>query len=381
MYPPLAGKPPFATDEPDSFYESSPVPQPRVRKQPPHLNKRSSAYDVYDNYLGDNATNRQSGVGALGMGLLNMNDDDDDDVDDDTQSKPQPQSPTTPPSSKHAALAAATSAAKSPRSPPPQYIAQPRPGYVAPIAALNLARPEAAAFPPRNLPPAAGEDPFELKNPFEGPLSSPRTPYQPMPSPSPSMTEPLPLQPPITPITPVFARPAQPSITFSDSAVPRPRKPIMRSDTEGTLLPNRGEKGDDFWRRFSMVAKVENHDGGQKQSSWLRKTQDGSTRLSRWVWVVGVFFLICIGGGIGLGWYFSHNSPSHQQPTAIGGSANEIPGTSQTTPSATGPGGSSVLHVQPTFTVARRASEPSGIPASHHLVGAVRKHKKRMQLH
>jgi hypothetical protein len=60
------------------------------------------------------------------------------------------------------------------------------------------------------------------------------------------------LNAPITPITPVFARPAKPSapnIKFANS------KTIIRGDAEETLLPKRGEKGDDFWRRFSMVAK------------------------------------------------------------------------------------------------------------------------------
>ena len=214
--------------------------------------------------------NRQSGVGALGMGLLNMDDDDDDD-DGVHNVRRMPQSPARAnTTSKHTALAAATSAANSPRSPPPQYIAAPRPGYVAPIAALNLARPEAAAFPnvPKSLPPAlrvgANPDatPFEPKDPFGNPLPSPHSPYHPMPSPSPSITKPHPLQPPMTPITPVFARPSQPGISFSNTAVPRPPKPIMRGDTEGTLLPSRGEKGDDFWRRFSMVVKVEK---GQKE--------------------------------------------------------------------------------------------------------------------
>ena len=32
----------------------------------------------------------------------------------------------------------------------------------------------------------------------------------------------------------------------------------MRGEKEETLLPKRGENGDQFWRRFSMVAKVEN---------------------------------------------------------------------------------------------------------------------------
>lgn len=31
----------------------------------------------------------------------------------------------------------------------------------------------------------------------------------------------------------------------------------MRSNSEERLLPRRGEKGDDFWRRFSMIAKEE----------------------------------------------------------------------------------------------------------------------------
>jgi hypothetical protein len=31
----------------------------------------------------------------------------------------------------------------------------------------------------------------------------------------------------------------------------------MRSESEDHLIPRRGDKGDDFWRRFSMVAKEE----------------------------------------------------------------------------------------------------------------------------
>jgi hypothetical protein len=341
------------------------------------------------------------------MGLLNMNDDDDDDDDDDTHRKPQPTTPT----SKHAALAVATSAASSPRTPPPQYIAAPKPGYAAPIAALNLARPEAAVQrkqPPPSL--RVGQNPFEPSSPFDNALPSPRPSYHPMPSPSPSMTEPHPLQPPITPITPVFARPAQPSITFSDTAVPRPRKPIMRSDTEGTLLPSRGEKGDDFWRRFSMVVKVENK-GGQKERSVYslssfpfltflisqflveensrrffpplslglghrrlppyRKSPSFSANLYE------LIHLQCIGVAIGLGYYLSHNSPSHQQPTVFGGSANESAGSSSQS-AATGTAGSTSLLVQPTFTVARRDPEPSGTPPTW--TKPMHKHKKRMHM-
>ena len=32
----------------------------------------------------------------------------------------------------------------------------------------------------------------------------------------------------------------------------------------------------------------------------------------------------CIAGGIGIGWYIAHNSTSHDAPTAIGGSADQI---------------------------------------------------------
>lgn len=45
----LTGKPPFATDEPDSFYESAPPnPQRRLRQPPPpDPNQRTSAYNLY----------------------------------------------------------------------------------------------------------------------------------------------------------------------------------------------------------------------------------------------------------------------------------------------------------------------------------------------
>ncbi|KAG6899789.1 hypothetical protein C0993_006913 [Termitomyces sp. T159_Od127] len=250
---PLAGRPPYATDEPDSFYESGPAPHRRLRQPaPPNPNDRSSAYDVcvpvanvfdpvllspsYNNYLSDDhAGNRQSGVNALGLGLMNMADDD-----DDGDAPP-------PPPSKHAALAAAIAAPSKRPSPPPQHIVAPRPGYAAPIAALNLARPEPAA--------SKGPSPVNFK------IGSPPNPFaDPHPvSTSPPMVsnEPHPLQPPVTPITPVFARP-KPNVTFSETAIPRPPKPIVRGNTEDTLLPSRGEKGDDFWRRFSMVVKEEN---------------------------------------------------------------------------------------------------------------------------
>jgi len=45
--PPLAGRPPFATDEPDSSFEQA-QPQRRLRKETAvDPNARTSAYDVY----------------------------------------------------------------------------------------------------------------------------------------------------------------------------------------------------------------------------------------------------------------------------------------------------------------------------------------------
>ncbi|KAK0188131.1 hypothetical protein F5146DRAFT_1141581 [Armillaria mellea] len=353
---PLAGRPPYATDEPDSFYET-PQPQRRMRQpQPANPNNRSSAYDVYDSYLDKK---RHSGTGALGMGFLNGSMDDDDDDDDEDYRRPAPAAESRqagPLPSKHAALAAATASngnRKGSLSPPPQYIASPRPGYVAPIATLNsLSRPEPAAAPAParqhqplqinvnpNLP--QGQNPFVLPHNAISSSSVPSTPH--------------PLQPPMTPITPVFVRPAKGvDIKFRDE------KPIMRGNSEGVTLPKRGERGDDFWRRFSVIAKDENR---KSSSSWLKKTQNGSTRLSRWVWIVGMLLAICAAAAIGLGIWISHNSASHQQPVVIGGSADNAATESvtDTDTSAVGKGTASVatsLHVSPTNTVARRFVEP-----------------------
>jgi hypothetical protein len=120
------------------------------------------------------------------------------------------------------------------------------------------------------------------------------------------------------------------------------------------LVPRRGQKGDDFWRRFSIVAKDE-----KKTSSWLIKTQSGSSKLSRWVWFVGMMFLVLIAAGIGIGWYVSHKSPSNTAPKAIGGSANETMSPTSTHASVA-VSSSSSLHVSPTNTVARRnQAEPT----------------------
>ncbi|KAL0960990.1 hypothetical protein HGRIS_005985 [Hohenbuehelia grisea] len=393
----MAPMPPYATDIPDSEYDNPNQKTRRTRlPKPENPNSRSSAYDVYDNYLtapdANGTANRNSGVGALGLGLMNGDISDSDDEDDDKTTSRKP------PASKHAALAAATGApsstpaAKS-HSPPP--IAAPRPGYAAPIATLNLARPEPAASPQGRRSADTG-NPFEPasqpstpRNPFADP-STPTGPSFPVPnrdappalripvgppgaraSPASSVpSSPHPLQPPMSPIVPVFARPAQTPAAQRDVKF----SPVIRGDDDGTLLAKRGDRGDQFWRRFSMIAKEENQKTvNEKQSLWLRKSQSGSQRLARWVWIVGVILILCIAGGIGLGWYASHNAPDHQQPTAIGGSANRggfSSSSSVPVVGSKGPGPSikTSLHVSPTHTVARREvleARATGLPFSH----------------
>lgn len=291
--PPLAGRPPFATDEPDSMYDQrQPEQTRRLRQQPPaNPNARTSAYNVYDQYIDEKKDNP---------------------FDDSKQVYPQP-----------------------------IPLAAPQPGYAAPVAALNLSRPAPTATLDGRMPASPEMSEFGQS------ASMPSTPH--------------PLQPPMVPIAPVFARPS----TATSRDVQFASKPIMRGDTEDTVLPRRGQQGDDFWRRFSMVAK-DDMTAGKKGSGWLRKTQSGTTRMSRWVWIVGMTLLIIIAGAIGLGWYVSHNSTSHNAPTAIGGSANEKALTTTDVSSAATVAGavatSTVLHVSPTRTVARRDDEPIPTP-------------------
>jgi hypothetical protein len=96
----------------------------------------------------------------------------------------------------------------------------------------------------------------------------------------------------MTPIIPAFARPPR-SPGLSESVTFAATEPIMRGNSEDALIPKRGEKGDDFWRRFSMVAKEENRKPPtMKQSSWLQKTQALSDRLSKLVAIVGVILFL-----------------------------------------------------------------------------------------
>ncbi|KAA1469791.1 hypothetical protein DENSPDRAFT_796680 [Dentipellis sp. KUC8613] len=361
--PPLAGRPPFATDEPDSVYAQTNQLQPRPRPTKENPDARTSAYNHYDQYL--DGENRQSGVGALGMGLMNGDMDDDDDDDEPRQGK-------------NAALAAATHSTPAQQ---PVPLAAPRPGYAAPIAALNLSRPApTASLDGRQPSPQMSQLPAALRPSGAsaasgGMQSTVRVPpaaamMPPAPIAVPSTPHPLP--PTMTPIMPVFARPAK----AEQRDVKWGPKPIMRSDSEETLIPKGrgGARGDDFWRRFSMIAKEENQKpSSQKESTWLRKTQNGTTRLSRWVWVITFLILACIGLAIGLGWYASHTHPSdpHAVPKAFGGVANEH-ATETESSSVAGAvvAGSTSLHVSPTHTVARRDFLPDPAPtgASHDVV-------------
>lgn len=200
------------------------------------------------------------------MGMMNMSDSDDSDDE-------EPVHRSSPSQSKNAVLAAATAPRSSSRQivkPDPEPvqthgIVAPRPGYAAPIAALNLARPENATTRAPLLPPPQPIAVPSLENPFEPPMAqvyNPRGALLPnSPSPSGPPSTPHPLQPPITPITPVFAKPG--AVVFSEPI--NRSKPIMRSGTEDALPTRRGVKGDDFWRRFSMVAKIENAGGGKER--------------------------------------------------------------------------------------------------------------------
>lgn len=98
-------------------------------------------------------------------------------------------------------------------------------------------------------------------------------------------------------------------------------------------------------------------------SSWLQKSQSSSSRMSRWIWCIGIVLLIIIGGSIGLGIYASHKSSTTTTPEALGGSESEGVSFTPTTSShaATGAlaGASSTsLHVSPTNTVAKRWALP-----------------------
>ncbi|KAH9936684.1 uncharacterized protein B0H18DRAFT_329359 [Fomitopsis serialis] len=214
--PPLAGRPPYATDEPDSVYQQQPQQARRIRQPPPpNPNDRTSAYNMYDQYL-------------------------------DGANAPRGTNPFADPKR----------ALSPPRQPIP--LAAPRPGYAAPVAALNLSRPDAvASLDGRSRSPTTPEmsqafpKPLTLVERQASPVSPhfPHTPHE--------------LQPPMTPIAPAFIRPASAASTQRDVKF-NPTTPILRSEKEDAFLPRRGQ-GEEFWRRFSMVARDETTTRGKQR--------------------------------------------------------------------------------------------------------------------
>jgi len=173
---------------------------------------------------------------------------------------------------------------------------------------------------------------------------------------SPSAMTPHPLQAPKTPISPVFARPAlsavqRPGVKFSDDA-------ILRGNSEETLLSRSTPKGADFWRRFSMVVKEEDHPTkAGHRSSWLAKHETRASRMRGCVWVVSIALLLAIGGVAALVWFFTHNSPALVPKALSGGVSSNATLSSSSTFSPQSSSTSSPLHtvagdLPPTATVA-----------------------------
>ncbi len=92
-------------------------------------------------------------------------------------------------------------------------------------------------------------------------------------------------------------------------------------------------------------------------SLWLRKTQSGTNRLSRWVYVLGIVLLVLIAGGIALGVYASKkdDDSTHEPPTVFGGAANEASVPDVGDKKEGSPTVRSSFHVQPTRTLDNRA--------------------------
>jgi len=71
-----------------------------------------------------------------------------------------------------------------------------------------------------------------------------------------------------------------------------------------------------------MVAHKEDGSKGNSQSQWLRETQSGAGKMSRWVWIISIILLLGIGAGIALGLILTRNTP-HHGPVALGGAGCE----------------------------------------------------------
>lgn len=170
-----------------------------------------------------------------------------------------------------------------------------------------------------------------------------------------------------TPIEPAFIKPIKPAfLKFQDDekagsiASHESNVPIMRGDKEdsfpmrsqgtgvGARAPKLGQRlnaeGDDFWRRFSMVAKMDTKNPAENKqryatslvtklffdraisySPWLKSATRGTTALRGWTWCIGIFMLLAIIGGSVAGWWFSRDDPAHAVPVAIGGGTLFLP--------------------------------------------------------
>jgi len=171
---------------------------------------------------------------------------------------------------------------------------------------------------------------------------------QPPPSPAGTLN-PHPLNAPSTPITPVFARPSfqgERDVKFKDGA-------ILRGNSEETLIARGTQKGEQFWNRFSFVAKEAPK---QEKSHWLKSHQGGYRRMNCCVWIISIVLLSVIGGASGLGWYLTHGKPP-TLPVAVGGSESlGVPTGSETSTveQHTTTSGSSRVLVAPTLATSKR---------------------------
>ena len=115
-------------------------------------------------------------------------------------------------------------------------------------------------------------------------------------------------------------------------------------------------------------------------SSWLHKARNGSNKYTRMVWVTAVILLLLIAGGIALGVFLRRNVPANQQPTALGGSANNslVTSTSSVVSGPATQASQTSLHVSPTFTLGKREPEPSSMVqhSKPHRMYAIRRFDK-----
>ncbi|KAG8745319.1 hypothetical protein FRC10_008336 [Ceratobasidium sp. 414] len=448
---PLAGRPPYATDDDDSVFENSPAPtRTRVRQPVDNPNDRTSAYNTYDNYLGDRDSRAVASAG-IGGALLAFDSDSDDETDlhsvppqrnadangraglyaavssmnnppmlsptSPTRSPQSPAPPYSPPASGRmptdskpipsvgAPLSANASSSRTPSPSGQSPLVSPRPVYApnSPSRQAAFGVHSTANHPPTSLtvqipaPPSANlRADFDSRGPAKptaafmappanGGAGTPSAAgFGSMPGTPNEGLHPHPLQAPSTPITPVFAAPPR-TVNFDEKNF---NTPILRGNKEETLLARRGEKGDDFWRRFSMVAKQENAKPAAQKTrsvppplisldellivaSLLRfiPTPRVSFSPANGYKVLSPAGRVChaIGGAIGVGWYFTHNDPSHTRPTAIGGSAEEGmngPGGSSTAVSTTSTHTGGLVKATHASTTSAAAAAPTAVKRS-----------------